>query len=530
MNICSRGVAILSLALTMLALVAFGSSAAEKNAAPSKPARTVGKLEATALAQQIDRAIQEKLAAEKVPTSPLADDGEFIRRVYLDITGVIPSADKVAAFLDSKDPDKRAKLIDELLASPAYGKHLADIWQALLLPRTSDNRRLQTQPMVKWLEEKFNANTPWDKMVSELITATGAQDKNGAVTFFAAAQTADKMNDAVCKLFLGVRLECAQCHDHPFTGWKQKEYWGMAAFFTKVSMGGGGKGAKVPATPSVSEDGKGRQRLPESAKVVPAKFLQGEEPKIEGSDPRRPVLAAWMTSGDNPFFARAMVNRLWHHYYGRGFVNPVDDMHKDNRPSHPELLDQLSQQFVASDFDVKHLIRAICNSQTYQRTSKPSGDNEDDSTLFSHMAVKVMSPEQLFDSLEMVIGKGERQAAQGRPQAGRPVGSPRQQFVAFFSGDENADPTEYQHGIPQALRLMNSPQLNRDATLLNEAVKASSPEQVIERLFLGTVARRPTEAEQAKFTAYVKKSENGRKAYGDILWALLNCSEFTLNH
>src|SRR5262249_1448060 len=153
-------------------------------------------------------------------------------------------------------------------------------------------------------------------------------------------------------------------------------------------------------SPSVSEDGKGRQRLPESAKIVPAKFLQGEQPKIEDSEARRPVLAGWLVSGENPFFARAMVNRLWHHFYGRGFVNPVDDMHKDNMPSHPELLNELSGQFVASGFDVKNLIRAICNSQAYQRTSKPQGDNEDDNVLFSHMNVKVMSPEQLFDSLE----------------------------------------------------------------------------------------------------------------------------------
>jgi hypothetical protein len=527
-----KGVATLSLALTTLALVAFGNGkASEKDTEPSKPARTVSKLEVAGLAQRIDRAIQEQLDAEKVPVSGLASDAEFMRRLYLDIAGVIPPADKVAAFLDSKDPDKRAKLIDELLASPAYGKHMADIWQALLLPRTATPvRGLSREPMVKWLEEKFNANTSWDKMVSELLTASGPQDKNGAVTFFASSQTADKMTDNVCKLFLGVRLECAQCHDHPFTGWKREEYWGMAAFFTKVNMGGGGKGAKQPATPTVSEDGKGRQRLPESAKVVPAKFLQGAEPKIEGSDPRRPVLAAWMTAADNPFFARALVNRLWHHFYGRGFVNPVDDMHKENRASHPALLSELSEQFVASGFDVKHMIRAICNSQAYQRTSKPNAENEEDATLFSHMAVKVLAPEQLFDSLEAVIGKTPAPGGLGRPGAGRQVGTPRQQFVTFFSGDENADPTEYQHGIPQALRLMNSPQVNRDAHLLNEAVKADAPEKVIEQMFLGTLSRRPTEPELSKFTAYVKKGDTAKKAYGDILWALLNCSEFTLNH
>ncbi len=517
---------------------------AKKPAAPlAKPA---GKLDAAALARFIDQALQHQLDSEGVPASPRAHDAEFLRRVYLDITGVIPPPEKVAAFLDSKDPAKRAKVIDELLASPLYGKHLADIWSDLMLPRNSDNRRLQPQPLVRWLEESFNANKPWDRMVREVLTATGTQDKNGAVTYFIANPTADKMTDSVTRLFLGVQLQCAQCHNHPFTDWKQDEYWAMAAFFTKVQMNGTvKKAAKRGGQLAVSEQplrrGKGRgkkQKLPPSAKVVPAKFLMGERPQLNKDAPYRPVVAAWMTAPQNRFFARAMVNRTWAHYFGRGFVNPVDDMHDKNTPSHPVLLEVMAEQFAANGFDVKALVRALCNSQAYQRTSKPLPGNEADEILFSHMAIKVLSPEQLYDSLVAVSGRdGQKAPGRGRKQkaAGKRGGprNARDQFIVFFRTDEGADPTEYQAGIPQALRLINSPQFNTGAALLKKVLDqpGRTPEQVLEQLYLATVSRRPTAAEVQKLTAYVKGQDGAaRKAYGDVLWALLNSSEFTLNH
>lgn len=492
-------------------------------------------LSAPDLAKQIDQQVQAKLNAEKLPASPLCDDAEFIRRASLDLTGVIPPAEKVAEFLDSKDPDKRAKLIDDLLASPNFGRRMADIWLGLLIDRTSDNRRLDYNPFHAWLAEKYNANTPWDKFVSELVTATGPQDKNGAVTYFFSNNTVDKMTDSVTKLFLGVQLQCAQCHNHPFTGWKQQEYWGMAQFFTKVRFNGNANQvAKKGTSPEVSEDGKGKgPALPTSAVKTGAKFLQGESPAMP-SGPYRPVLAQWLVAKENPYFARAMTNRLWHQMFGRGFVNPVDDMHKDNHPSHPELLKLMAEEFMASDFDVKHLLRSICNSQTYQRTSKPLEDNADDDILLSKMAIKVLTPEQLYDSLEAVLGKNARGQGANRPQQaanrGAP-GSPRDAFVAFFAGEEGASPTEYQSGVPQALRLMNAALYNNpNCQLLQEANKLGKPEQAIERLFLGALSRRPTAAEYQKLVAYVGKASDAKTAYSDILWAILNSSEFTLNH
>lgn len=520
-------------------VLAIGATASGTAAVVEKrPKAPVTRIDRVALSQLIDREIEQRLVSEKVKPSPVADDAEFLRRAYLDITGVIPSPEKAAEFLDSKDPQKRARLIDELLASPAYGRHMADIWQALLLPRNSDNRRLQSEPMGKWLEEHFNNNTPWDKFVSELISATGPQDKNGAVTFYLANPTPDKVTDTVSKLFLGVQLQCAQCHNHPFTHWKQTEYWGMAAFFMKVRPDNVRGAAKKGNTPGVIESAtapKGKNKLPESAKIVPARFFQGEEPALGKSEPYRPVLAKWLTAPDNPFFARAMVNRMWAHFFGKGIVNPVDDMHEANAPSHPALLNALADQFVASQFDLKELIRAICNSTTYQRTSKPNKSNEGDTVLFSHMTIKPLAPEQLYDSLVSVVGAGRGTPAGNRKAAQQKTNgpnNPRAQFVNFFMVEEGADPTEYQAGIPQALRLMNSPQLASNPALLGQLERSAAPEKVIERLYLATLSRRPTPAEMERSVRYVREQGSGdvRKAHSDLLWALLNCSEFALNH
>jgi hypothetical protein len=523
---------------TLLALTAGPAVAAEKTAKNSAGP----KLDSRALARHIDQALDARLQAEKVRPSPRADDAEFLRRVYLDITGRIPPAEKAATFLADRGPNKRSKLIDELLASPEYGKHQADVWQALLLPRNSDNRRLmQFYPkMVGWLEEGFNGNKPWDRLVHDIVTASGEVDKNGAVVYYLANPTPDKVTDNLTRVFLGVQLQCAQCHNHPFTDWKQTEYWGMAAFFTKVRTNGRPNMViRNGGTLAISETGQGRPaRLPVSAKVVPPKFLQGEQAKVGPREPARPVVADWMTRPDNPFFAKAMVNRTWAQFFGRGIVNPVDDMHDGNAPSYPQLLADLSRRFADGGFDLKALIRAVCNSQAYQRTSKPSGNNaEAGPELFARMAVKVLTPEQLYDSLTQVLGAPTGPARrQGRgPAAGairRPLGGPRAAFVAFFGiEDGNSDPTEYQGGIPQALRLMNSPQLNNTA-MLNPLLRANkTPAQIVDHLYVATLARHPSPQERGRCVGYISKYRGeARQAYADVLWALLNSSEFTLNH
>jgi hypothetical protein len=492
--------------------------------------------DAAQLAKAIDSAVSKKLAESKLTESARTTDEEFIRRAYLDITGTIPTAEKAKEFLDDKSPDKRAKLLDELLADPHFGRRMADIWTAKLFPRESGNRFVLKDPLYKWLEEQFNKNTAWDKFISSLVTATGTVADNPAVTYFIANRSVDKLTDTTAQHFLGIQLQCAQCHNHPFTSWKQTEYWGMAAFYGKVKADNpknankGGDNTTIGVT-----EGNGRTKqkdfFPESAKTVPAKFLGGDAPNLSDKEPYRPALAKWMTSPSNPFFARALVNRTWAHLLGRGFVNPVDDMLVENEASHPELLDSLAAHIsTTGEFDLKYLIKAICLSETYQRTSKTTENNKNDKKLFSHATIKVMSPEQLYDSLSQVTGsirsekgpKGQVGVAKG----GR-VGS-RDQFVNFFlAGAESTSPVDYEAGIPQALRLMNSPIANNQASVRAIVGNNSKPEQAIERIYLVTLSRRPTAEELKDLTAYVDRV-GASTAYGDILWAVLNSSEFTL--
>ncbi|MBM4067479.1 MAG: DUF1549 domain-containing protein [Planctomycetes bacterium] len=531
--------------LLALLLVSVGSAAADDapakkpGVAKSKAVKSApaARMDAAALARLIDQQVNSRLEAEGVQASPRADDGEFLRRAYLDLVGVIPPPEKVTEFLDATNPDKRARLIDELLTNPRFGSHMAETWSNLMLPVESNNRRVQSGPFRTWLAAGFNKNTPLNKLVHDLLTASGPQNQNGAVTYFIANPTVDKITDNVTKMFLGVRLQCAQCHNHPFVEIKQDEYWGMAGFFRKVRLSQNpNKAAKTGTSVGISEVGnvgKGRKApLPESAKNVPARFLGGEQPKMNPAEPFRPVVAKWLTSADNPYFARAMTNRVWYQLFGRGICNPVDDMHDGNPPSHPELLTALSEQLKANDFDLRYLIRAICNSQAYQRTSKPAGNNKDDKELFSHAAVRVLTPEQLYDSLTSIVGQGRVALAPKRKQAAgqRGAGGPRDAFIAFFRVDESSDPTEYQAGIPQALRLMNSPQTSSAAVIERLAGKGIEPRQVIEQLVITVLSRRPTDQEIQRFTQYVAMQDSPRAGYADVLWALLNSSEFALNH
>ncbi len=492
-------------------------------------------MDVKAVAKFIDAEINKKLKEAKIEPSAKSSDAEFIRRVSLDITGTVPAPDRVAAFIDSPDADKRAKLIDELLANPKYGERLADMWANQMFPMESTNRFITKKPLHKYLADTFNANKPWDRMAYEIITAEGEVDKLGAVTFFAANQGVDKITDSVGKLFLGVQIQCANCHNHPFTHWKQVEYWGLAQFFYNVNITAPRNGKDKTTTVSINESSRPNRRfnpLPESAKSVKPKLLGANEVGLSSSKPYRPVLADWMCSADNPFFSKAKVNRIWAQYFGKGIVNPIDDLSDENEPTHPELLNGLAKEFSKGGFDVKNLVRAICLSDAYQRTSQPTAQNKTDKVLYSHMEIKVLSPEQLYDSLTAVIG-GFDGGRPGGPAKGPKGGAntPRDRFVQFFMGSENPKATEYESGIPQALRLMNNPRLSGSPALLAEISRAGNQQaRVIERLYLMTVARRPTEAETKRLTEYLAKAPDARSGYGDILWVLLNSSEFALNH
>ena len=494
------------------------------------------KVDAVVLAKLIDQEINKRIKADGAKSTGLCTDEEFVRRVHLDLVGVIPTAEKVTAFLASKDSQKRSKLIDELLADSRFGHAIAESWAINLIPRESNNRVLNQKPLEEWLADHFNKSTPLDKVVYELVTATGDIDKNPAGIYFVGNPTVDKITDNVTRMFLGVQLQCAQCHNHPFTDWKQTEYWAMASFFMKTRVVGTAKGAaKGGATPNVGEaaKGPGKKGLPESAKIVPAKFLQGDTPTISGVE-MRPTLAKWMTSPDNKFFARAMVNRLWYQLYGRGLVNPVDDMHDDNAASHPALLATLTEQMKLHQFDTKFIVRSICNSETYQRSSVSKEDAASvDPDSYSRREMRVMVPEQMYDSLTTILGAAPKGAKAIDKVAAKKGGggSPRDAFINFFRV-EDSNPLEYQNGIPQALRMMNSAFTNKAEVIAADITKsAKTPTEAIEKIYLTALSRRPTATETDRLTKYASRpGATTRAAYGDILWALLNSSEFVLNH
>lgn len=500
--------------------------------------RPIPRADVDALARAIDRFIDRRLQAEKVAASPLASDAEFLRRAYLDLTGKVPPLDKVAAFLDNPSVDKRVKLIDELLDSPEFGRHLADRWQAVLLPRNSENRALPLDVFTGWLAGLFNSGTPWDQIARDLVTVTGDSSEKPAVIFFLANRELDKITDNVSRAFLGVQLQCAQCHNHPFTEWKQDAYWGMAAFFKQVRFQGNPRmAARRGVAVELHEGGRGRPlMIPDSAKTEQPRVLGGPKPPVDPSKPLRPVLANWLTSEQNPWFARAMVNRVWGQLFGRGIVNPIDDMHDGNAPSHSELLRELTNQFAGHRFDIKFLYRALCNSSAYQRTSKPTSANvEAGPELFARMAIKPLTPEQLYDSLITVLGVTPGEGRMGRrqqpPALRGPNANPRNFFVAFFQNEDGGDATEYSAGIPQVLRLMNGPLLNRGMALHAAIRIDATPQDVITSLYLTTLARRPTVTELDRMREHFAGQRfQPRQAYADMLWALLNSSEFALNH
>jgi Protein of unknown function (DUF1549)/Protein of unknown function (DUF1553) len=490
-------------------------------------------LPAVAWAKAIDGQIDAKLASEKIPASGLADDAEFLRRVYLDIVGRIPTLEAARKFLDDTDPAKRTKLIDELLAHPGYGQHQADLWMTKLFPTASDNRFVLREPLAKWLAQEFQKNTPWDKFTTNLISATGTVEENPAVTFYLANRTIDKLTDAIGTHILGQSVACAQCHNHPFTGMKQEEYWGLAGFLSKVSIQNpknankGGDNTKIGVM-ETTQPSKKKDFFPEAAMKLPPMYLGMGRAALTEKEDYRPALAKWVTASGNPYFAKATVNRVWGQMMGMGLVNPVDDMHTGNPASHPELLEQLADQFIANGYDLKFLTRTIALTSAYQRTSKPTTENKTDDEFYSHRMVKIMIPEQLFDSLTGLQSSEIPEPREKGAKKGVPAKA-RETFVNFFlAGAEVANPTEYEAGIPQALRLMNAKQsITNNLPVAKSFVKlGTTPEKAIEEMFLATLSRCPTPAEQTKMVDYVRT--NGKESYQDLFWVLTNSSEFVM--
>lgn len=518
------------------------------------PAAFGGERDARAVSRKIDELIQQRLDAAKVPASPVADDAEFLRRLYLDVLGRIPTFEQATAFLDSKDPERRAKLIEELLARPEYGVHFATAWRNLLVDRSAEQNQARQSfswEFVDWLAAAFNKGRGWDAIVTDLLTAEGEAKKTPATLFL----LANRMNNfprpadiasSVGKLFMGSQLRCAQCHDHPYVDtWSQDDFWGVAAFFGQVRDHGMSPDGSTrdpvfydrPHPDAKKETGyinrlkragllapvDGAQiAIPQgadptkSARVVKAKFFLDAAPETSG-ETARSRFAGWLTSPDNPYFARAAANRLWAHFFARGF-GPVDDLRPGQAPSHPELLELLASELKAAKFDQRHLIACICNSQTYQRTSRPLPENAQDRELFSHMAMKLLDADQMIDALAIASGRN--------PQ----VGKNRDQQTAFFvTREADEDPTEFTHGIPQFLRLMNAGPAVADAP--QKLTAGKSKEATVRALYVAVLSRQPKHDELRRMMAHLDRGpEPAQQRTRDVFWALVNSAEFCLNH
>jgi hypothetical protein len=510
--------------------------------------------DAQKLADRIDELIGARLAEANVLPAPLADDATYFRRLSLDLVGRIPTVTEARKFLKGSPSDKKRQAIDRFLASPGYSIHFTDVWTNLMLPESDvdfQKRALQAS-LSNWLRRQFTENVSYDQWVREIVAMPlGTNQGNPRyINFYGGNPSGDtpmayyqskmgKPEDiaaGIARLFLGVRIECAQCHDHPFARWKREQFWGQAAFFAGVKRPGNPGDEFYIGTPLSEVQDRREMVIPGTERVAQAMFLDGKEPEWKYKTSARVTLAEWMTARDNPFFARAAANRLWAQFFGVGIVEPVDDLNDENKPSHPELLDELARQFAAHQFDFKFLIRAITLSKTYQRSSVYPGAAQPDPRLFAFMPVKGLSPEQIYDSL--IQATGYKDNVRGNPNRYFGFGGPRYQFLQKFTTQEKR--TEYHTSIPQALALMNN-RIIADATHPEKgevlAAIAAAPfldtAGQIEALYFAALSRQPTPEEAARLLAYVEKggaAGNKKKALADVFWAMLNSPEFLFNH
>jgi hypothetical protein len=506
------------------------------------PAPTL--LDAAQLAEAIDRHVAAQWAAEKAEPAPAADDAEFMRRVYLDIAGKIPPVSEVREFLDDRSGDKRQRLVDRLLGSALYVRHFSDVWGELWLPDTGGNIQLRAlRPSFQsWLRLRLADNAAYDKLVRELLTtplnnalpfARGVnQAAASPIAFYQANEVKpENLAAASSRLFLGVKLECAQCHNHPFARWTREQFWGFATFFGGIR----GSGPNVFGPIQESSNPRGLT-IPGTDKTVPARFLDDRPPAWTANRGGRDVLAEWLTSADNPYFARATANRLWAEFFGIGLVEPVDDLDPDNPASHPELLDELARQLAYHQFDLKYLIRAITASRTYGSTSRATHASQDNPRLFARMAVRGMTPEQLYDSLVEATGFRDRAPTSSRLVDFVIPNGPRGEFLARFT--ERSDKrTEHQTSILQALALMNGRLISDSTSVQRSETLAAMIDAPfldtagrIEALYLATLSRPPRPDELSRSLDYVNAQPQAATGLSDVYWALLNSSEFMLNH
>jgi hypothetical protein len=495
--------------------------------------------EAKALAERIDKVINQRLVRENVKPAAKADDATFARRLHIDLVGKIPSLLEIKDYLENDSPDRLDDRLDELLESPQFVSNWAHYWRSVMLSGSNNQQAFQFQVQFEgWLRDRLAKNTGYDKIAYELVssqTVNQQQQNSPAAFYFVNENKPENLAGSTARVFLGVKIECAQCHKHPFAKWTREQFWEYAAFFAGINQGRpqpkGGKQQPLPNQRSI--------RIPDSDKIVQAKFITGEEPDWKANSATRTVLADWMISPKNPYFAKAAVDHVWQYFFGVSLMEPIFEPTDDSPPAHPELLDELAQAFIDGGYDLKFLIRAIAQTEAYQRASVALNDqNKEHIQLFSQMPVRGMMPEQLFDSFAEATDYRQQQNYNNMQfnQFGQPDG-PRALFLAKFTSQDKR--IETQTSILQALYLMNGKfladrvRIENNKSLETIATAPTSTARRVETLYLMVLSRLPRADESAKLVAYIERAAmngNQNQAVADIYWALLNSSEFMLNH
>lgn len=531
---------------------------ANKPAAPRAPKSSVLTDEAwqraplTPLrAGELDQLITKELAESKIEPAALTTDEQFIRRVTLDVTGQLPTPADVNAFVADPSSQKRSLLIDRLLASDEYSHHWARYWRDVIASRLNDRRGMGlSRAFEHWLADEFKDNHGWDKIVRTILTAEGkctfdADDKNGAIFFLAAHVGNDAANERAAetaRVFLGIQLQCAQCHDHPFDQWKQVQFHELAAYFARlrerpVREANMLQGMQLISAPRGEHEMPGKQD-PKKTLTTNPRYLDGKSPGMGlGDVARRKSLADAITSKKNYWFAGAYVNRIWGELMGQSFYQPVDDMGPKKEAVFPSVLTRLTGAFRGTDFDVREMFRMILNSQAYQRQIRP-GETSDQHLHFAAAYPTRLRADALWESLNTVLGALDPPGDRFRP---RPMGGPfaalgggpmERQFNQEFSFDPSLKPDEIEGSIPQALMLMNNPRLNqkmsaRGSNLLGRILSSYADDsEAVKMVYLKALARKPSDRELEKCLAYLNTGSGREQGFEDILWAIVNSTEF----
>ncbi|HID21214.1 MAG TPA: DUF1549 domain-containing protein, partial [Planctomycetaceae bacterium] len=469
----------------------------------------------------IDTLVHKKLKKLRIISSDVCTDEQFLRRAYLDIIGLLPTVEEYHRFMNSNDPKKREKLVDELLGRKEFVELWVMKWAELLQIRTTN--QISCKPMLRyyeWLQSRIANNVPVDQMVRELLSASGGTFSDPATNYFQMERNTLKVAENVAQVLMGMRIQCAQCHNHPFDRWTMDDYYSFASFFAQI----GRKRAEDPRELIVFNRGGGEVRHPVGNRVMKPKFLGGAVPDVRGKD-RRAVLAQWLASPENPYFARNLANIVWAHFFGRGIIDPVDDVRVSNPPVNEELLSELARRFTDYNYDFRKLVRDICTSRTYQLSTQTNQTNGADTTNFSHALLRRIRAEVLFDAISQVTHTKNK--FPGLPLGARAVqianGNTTNYFLTTFGRAKRETvcscEVKTEPNLSQALHLINGDTVNakiRQGGLIPRRLKeGKSPDEIVTELYIACLSRKPTKKERQAIQKEWKADKNPQRVLED---------------